>query len=42
MHCSGGNAIEPIWWVLAFSDGISSLTPLKRQHTNPNPNPMAN
>ena len=25
----------------SFSDGISSLTPLKPQHRNPNPNPLA-
>ena len=32
------------WRVLASSDGISSLTPLKPQHSNPypNPNPLAN
>ena len=42
MHCPGGNAIEPIWRVLASSDGISSWTPLKPQHSNPNPNPLAN
>ena len=27
---------------LASSDGISSWTPLKPQHSNPNPNPLAN
>ena len=37
MHCPGGNATDPIWWVLA-----SSRTPLKPQHSNPNPNPFAN
>ena len=44
VHCPGGNATAPIWRVLAFSDGISSWTPLKPQHTNPkpNPNPLAN
>ena len=26
---------DPIWRVLAFSDGISSWTPLKPQHNNP-------
>ena len=31
MHCPGGNATEPIWRVLASSDGISSWTPLKPQ-----------
>ena len=39
MHCPGGNATDPIWRVLAYSDGISSWTPLKPQHSNPNPNP---
>ena len=42
MHCPGGNATDPIWRVLASSDGISSWTPLKPQHINPNPNPLAN
>ena len=42
MHCPGGNATEPIWRVLASFDGISSWTPLKPQHSNPNPNPLAN
>ena len=28
MHCPAGNATEPIWRVLASSDGISSWTPL--------------
>ena len=42
MHCPGGNATDPIWRVLASSLGISSWTPLKRQHSNPNPNPLAN
>ena len=37
MHCPGGNATDPIWRVLASSDGISSWTPLKPQHSNPNP-----
>ena len=41
MHCPGGNATEPIWRVLASSDGISSGTPLKPQHSNPNPNRLA-
>ena len=41
MHCPGGNATDPIWRVLASSDGISSWTPLKPQHSNPNPNPLA-
>ena len=39
MHCPGGNDTEPIWRVLAPSDGISSWTPLKPQHSNPKPNP---
>ena len=42
VHGPGGNAIDPIWRVLAFSDGFSSRTPLKPQHSNPNPNPFAN
>ena len=44
MHCPAGNVTEPIWRVLASSDGISSWTPLKPQHSNPNPNlnPLAN
>ena len=33
MHCPGGNATQPIWRVLAFSQGISSWTPLKPQHS---------
>ena len=33
---------DPIWRVLASSDGISSWTSLKPQHSNPNPNPLAN
>ena len=37
MHCPGGNATDPIWRVLASSDEISSWTPLKPQHRNPNP-----
>ena len=41
MHCPGGNATDPIWRVLASSDGFSSWTPLKPQHSNPNPNPLA-
>ena len=36
MHCPGGNATDPIWRELASSDGISSWTPLKPQHSNPN------
>ena len=42
VHCPGGNAIEPIWRVLASPDGISPWTALKPQHSNPNPNPLAN
>ena len=42
VNCSGGNATDPIWRVLASSDRISSWTPLKPQHSNPNPNPLAN
>ena len=42
MNCPGGNAIDPIWRVLASYNGISSWTPLKSQHSNPNPNPLAN
>ena len=42
MHCPGENATDPIWRVLASSDGISSWTPLKPQHNNPNRNPLAN
>ena len=44
VHCSGRNATDSIWRVLASSDKISSWTPLKPQHINPNPipNPLAN
>ena len=42
VHCPGGNATDQIWRVLASSDGISSWTHLKPQHSNPNPNPLAN
>ena len=42
VHCPGGNATDPIWSVVASSDGISSWTPIKTQHSNPNPNPLAN
>ena len=38
MYCPGGNATDLIWRVLASSDGISSWTPLKPQHSNPNHN----
>ena len=42
MYCPGGNATDPIWSVLASSLWISSWTPLKPQHRNPNPHPLAN
>ena len=42
VHCTAGNATDPIWRVLASSGGISSWIPLKPQHSNPNPNPLAN
>ena len=42
VHCPTRNATEPIWRVLASSDGIHSWTPLKPQHSNPNPNSLAN
>ena len=44
VYCPAGNATDAIWRVLASSDGISSWTPLKPQHSNPNPipNPLAN
>ena len=42
MHCPGGNTTDPIWRVLASSNGISSWTPLKPQLSNPNPNRLAN
>ena len=35
VHCPGGNATDPIWRVLASSDGISFWTPLKLQHSIP-------
>ena len=41
LYCPGGNATDPIWRVLSSSDGISSWTPLKPQHSNPNLNPLA-
>ena len=41
LHCPGGNATDSIWRVLASSDRISSGIPLKPQHSNPNPNPLA-
>ena len=44
MYCPGGNETDPIWRVLASSDGISSWNPLIPQHSNPNANhnPLAN
>ena len=42
MHCPSGNATDPIWRVLASSQWISCWTPLKPQHSNPNPNRLAN
>ena len=42
MHCLSGNATDLIWTVMASSDGISSWTPLKPQHSNPNPYPLGN
>ena len=42
VHCPGGNATDPIWRVLASSDEISSWTFLKPQHSNSNPNHLAN
>ena len=42
VHCPGRNATDPIWRVLTSSLGISSWTPLKPQHSNPNPKPLAN
>ena len=37
VYCPAGNVTDPIWRVLVSSDGISSWTPLKPQHSNPNP-----
>ena len=42
VYCPGGNATHPILRVLASLLGISSWTPLKPQHNNPNHNPLAN
>ena len=42
MHCPGGNTSDPIWIMLASSDGISSWTLLKPQHSNSNSNPLSN
>ena len=41
MYCPGRNATALIWRVLVSSDDISFRTPLKPQHSNPNPNPLA-
>ena len=37
VYSPGGNATDPVWRVLASSEGISFWTPLKPQHSNPNP-----
>ena len=37
VYCPGENATDPISRVLASSNGISSWTPLKPQHSNPSP-----
>ena len=42
VHCPAGNATDPIWRVLVSSLGFSPWTPLKPQHSNPKPNPLAN
>ena len=42
VHYPSRNTTEPIWKMLASSDGISSWTPLKPQHSNPNPNRLEN
>ena len=42
VHCPAGNATDPVWRMLASSQGISSRTPLKPQHSNPNPKRLAN
>ena len=42
VHCPAGNATDPIWRVLASSQGISCWTPLKPQHSNTDPNRLAN
>ena len=42
MHCPGRNATDSFWRVLASSDRISCWTSLKPQHSNPNPNRLAN
>ena len=40
VHCPSRNVTDPIWRVLASSNGIYSWNPLKPQHSNPNPNPL--
>ena len=42
VQCPDENATGLIWRVLASSDGISSWTPFKPQHSNPNLKPLAN
>ena len=42
MHCPRGNSTDQVCRVLASSNWISSWTPLKPQHSNSNPNPLAN
>ena len=42
VHCPARNAIDLIWRVLGSSDRICCRTPLKPQHSNPNPNPLTN
>ena len=42
VHSPGRNPTDPIWRVQASSDRMSSWTPLKTQHSNPNPNPLTN
>ena len=42
VHYPGGNATDPIRCVQASSLGISSWTLLKPQHSNPDPDPLAN
>ena len=42
VHCPGGNTTDPISRVLASFLWIFCRTPLKPQHSNPNPNPLAN
>ena len=42
VYCPGGNATNPIRRELASSDGISSRTTLKSQHSIPNRNRLAN